>query len=329
MSNQSLIRLSNLSVHFRTTGGVVNAVSDVSLDIGHREIVGLVGESGSGKSTVGFSLIQLLPKPAGQIVGGSLYYKGRDLIKLSSKEIRAIRGCGIAMTFQDPMTYLNPVMRVGDQIAEAISQHQHISHREALRATAEWISRVRIQDPERISNSYPHQLSGGMRQRILIAMALACEPDLLVADEPTTALDVTVQKEILELLNSIRERFDTSILLISHDLGVISETCDRVYVMYAGRIFEYGDVYDVLMHPQNPYTQSLLRSARSIQEFNHSLYTIEGSTPSLVNPIEGCQFRERCPYTESRCNVEPPLHRLAAGGGSRCWRTLDEGNAIC
>jgi oligopeptide/dipeptide ABC transporter ATP-binding protein len=279
----------------------------------------LVGESGSGKSTAALSLMRLLPRPAGRITRGRALLDGKDLFSLSDDEMRRVRGNEISMTFQDPMTYLNPVMRVGDQIVEGILQHQPVGRAEARRIALEWITNVLITEPARVFDSYPFQLSGGMRQRILIAIALACRPSLLVADEPTTALDVTIQREILDLVQSIRKRFGTAILIVTHDLGVVSELCDRVYVMYAGHILEHGEVRKVLRDPQNPYTRALLRSAKSIDEFHEKLYTIDGSVPSLIDPPKGCRFRTRCPLVFEKCVEEPPLFTTPSGSQSKCW----------
>jgi peptide/nickel transport system ATP-binding protein len=319
MNGKPLLQVRDLVVQFKTRQGLVQAVDHISFDVNEGEIVGIVGESGSGKSTVGLTILQLLPQPAGRIAGGQINYRGKDLLKLKPKHMQAVRGEQISMTFQDPMTFLNPVMKIGDQIVETILHHQDITKKEAAEVALEWIANVRINEPQRVFNSYPHQLSGGMRQRVLIAIALSCEPSLIIADEPTTALDVTIQRGIIELLISIRDRFNTAILLITHDLGVVSEMCDRVYVMYAGQIFETTDVDNAVMNPQNPYTQALLRSARSIDEYHTTLYSIGGSAPSLIAPPSGCRFRDRCPQTFERCKDEPPMFPIVNGGWSKCW----------
>jgi oligopeptide/dipeptide ABC transporter ATP-binding protein len=321
--DQPLLAVRDLTVGFRTRSGLVRAVDGVSMDVGRREIVGLVGESGSGKSTVGLSLMRLLAPAA--VVGNDsrIILDGTDILSLPPREMRAVRGKVVSMTFQDPMTYLNPVVRVGNQIVEAIREHQDVSAAEARRIALEWIANVRITEPERVYSAYPFHLSGGMRQRILIAIALSCGPSLLVADEPTTALDVTIQREILELLASIRERYGTSILFITHDLGVVSEVCDRIFVMYAGQIVEQGNVMSALSAPDHPYTQALLRSARSIDEFRPELYSLDGSVPSLIDLPPGCRFRERCPQAHARCIDVPPFFPTPSGGMSRCW--LSEG----
>lgn len=321
-----LLHVRDLTVDFVTRDGVVHAVDQVSLVVRRGEIVGLVGESGSGKSTVGLSLMRLLPPGAREDPRGQILLDGQDLLKVRPAQMRRIRGRVIAMTFQDPMTFLNPVVRVGEQIVEAIREHQHISRSDARDLALQAISDVLITEPDRIFRSFPFQLSGGMRQRILIAIALSCRPSLVVADEPTTALDVTVQREILDMLRLIRDRFGTAILLITHDLGIVAETCDRVYVMYAGQIFEHGRVERVLTHPRNPYTGALLRSAQSIDEYRSELYALAGNVPSLVDLPSGCLFRERCPAAFDRCVAPPPLFADRLGDMSRCW--LAEGDAM-
>lgn len=319
MDKEPLLNVCDLSIQYSTRDGIVHAVDHVYFQVNRGEIVGLVGESGSGKSTVGLSLIQLLPQPAGVIAGGEVWLKGKDLLKENERKMQKIRGCEISMTFQDPMTFLNPVIRVGDQIAEGILKHQNIDKLTAKQIAIEWIDNVRITEPERVYNAYPHQLSGGMRQRILIAMALACEPDCLIADEPTTALDVTIQREIMDLLLSIRNRFNTSILVITHDLGVVSELCDSIYVMYAGSIMEHGDIYSLIKNPQHPYTRALLRSAISIDEFHETLYAVGGFVPSLIDILRGCRFRNRCAEAMDVCLDVPPAFLLESGGWARCW----------
>lgn len=319
VTESPLLRVQDLSVHFHTSMGVVEAVDRISFDIYEGEIIGLVGESGSGKSTVGRAIVKLLPEAVCRIESGKILYRGDDLVALSEEQMLRIRGCQISMTFQDPMTFLNPVMKIGDQIMEVILRHKRTSKKDARELAREWIRNVRITEPDRIANSYPHQLSGGMRQRILIAIALAGEPNLIIADEPTTALDVTIQREIIDLLVYVRDRFNTAILLITHDLGVVSEMCDRVYVMYAGQILEKGDVFNIVRNPQNPYTQALVRSARSIDEFHSVLYSIEGTTPSLIAPPTGCRFQNRCPHAFSKCTEEPPMFTTGVGSRSKCW----------
>jgi oligopeptide/dipeptide ABC transporter ATP-binding protein len=314
-----LLRVRDLRIRFPTRAGAVQAVDGVDLEIAPGEIVGLVGESGSGKSSVALAIMRLLPPGAVTTASGGVQFLGQDLLALSQRAMRRIRGARISMTFQDPMTFLNPVIRVGDQITEAILAHQDVTPGRARELALQWIADVRITEPERVFRSYPFHLSGGMRQRVLIAMALACRPSLLIADEPTTALDVTIQREILDLMLSIRDRFGTSILLVTHDLGVVSEICDRMYVMYAGQIVEEGGVTSVLTQPRNPYTQALLRSARSIDEYEPVLYSLEGSVPTLIDIPVGCRFRDRCPVAFDRCIEPPPLYPEGDGGHSRCW----------
>lgn len=323
-----LLQVRDLTVHFQTRAGVVQAVGGVSFDVAAGQIIGLVGESGSGKSATGLALMRLLPQPEGQIVGGSVTLRGRDLVKLSDTEMQKVRGRQMAMTFQDPMTFLNPVLRIGDQIVEGIMQHNAVSSQEAKKRALKWLEAVRVTGPQRVFDSYPHQLSGGLRQRVLIAIALSCQPSLIIADEPTTALDVTIQRQILELLKSIRTEFHSAILLITHDLGVVSELCDRVYVMYAGQIVEQGDVFEILTKPQHPYTRALLQSARSIDEFLETLYAISGGVPSLVHPPTGCRFRERCPSAFARCIEEPPSFPTATGGLSKCWLQVEGAEGV-
>jgi oligopeptide/dipeptide ABC transporter ATP-binding protein len=319
MTNKNfLLQIHNLDVNFFTRHGIVHAVQEVSLNVNRGEITGLVGESGSGKSTVGLSIMQLLPE-AGKIQNGEIIFNGKDLLKQSSKEIRSIRGKCISMTFQDPMTYLNPVMRVGDQITETIFRHNKIGRASAKELALELLSKVKINEPKRVANSYPHQLSGGMRQRILISIAISCNPQLIIADEPTTALDVTIQRGIIDLLLSIREKLDIAILLITHDLGVVSEICDNVYVMYAGRILEYNDVNQIILKPHHPYTKALLRSAISIDEYHSKLYSLDGSTPSLFTPSLGCVFENRCPSKSIRCLGEEPQMFIIENGWAKCW----------
>ena len=319
VSEEPLLQVHGLSVRFRVSAGHVHAVDEVSLDVNRGEIVGLVGESGSGKSTVGLALMRLLPQGVGEITAGTIRLDGTDLVQLNEDEMRRARGRDVSMTFQDPMTYLNPVMRVGDQIVEAIRQHQSVNQRDARQIALEWIENVLITEPERVFQAYPFQLSGGMRQRILMAIALSSRPSLLIADEPTTALDVTIQREIMDLIGSLRARFKTAMLLVTHDLGIVAELCDRVYVMYAGKIVEHGNVGSVMRRPQHPYTRALLRSARSIDEYHETLYALEGGVPSLIEPPVGCRFRARCPEAFDRCTDDPPLFLTPQGSFSKCW----------
>src|SRR5687767_3053072 len=299
-----LLVISNLKTHFPTRAGIVRAVDDVSFHIDRGELLGLVGESGCGKSMTALSIMRLIAPP-GKIVGGEMLFKDRDLMKLSNAEMRAIRGDDIAMIFQDPMTSLNPVFTVGEQIAEALRLHRSLSRKAARQAAVQAMVEVAIPDSEMRANDYPHQLSGGMRQRIMIAMALACDPELLIADEPTTALDVTIQAQILELLNELRKTRKLAVLLITHDLGVVAETADRVCVMYTGKIVEESGVDEIFENPKHPYTRGLLRSVPklSVDEVGRAarLQTIDGVVPSPTDLPPGCHFAPRCEFRMERC----------------------------
>ncbi len=312
-----LLEIRDLVTEFRTGDGTVRAVDGVSFEIAPRTTLGVVGESGSGKSVTALSIMRLVASPPGRIASGSIRYAGRDLLALRPAEMRAIRGNRIAMIFQEPMTSLNPVFTVGDQVAEAVRLHQHTSRREARAVAIDMFRRVGIPSPEDRVDAYPHQLSGGMRQRVMIAMALACKPDLLIADEPTTALDVTIQAQILELLRSLQRELGMSILLITHDLGVVAETCDEVVVMYAGRIVERAPTEALFAAPRHPYTAGLLRSVPSYGEAapgeRTRLQEIRGMVPALSELPPGCKFADRCPAVAERCRAEePPLVALGA-----------------
>jgi peptide/nickel transport system ATP-binding protein/oligopeptide transport system ATP-binding protein len=317
-----LLEVKNLQTHFRTRAGVVRAVDGVSFHLGRGELLGLVGESGCGKSVTAMSLMRLV-SPPGKVVGGEVLFEGADLLKLSESKMRAIRGDDIAMIFQDPMTSLNPVFKVGEQIAEALRLHRGMNRRQARRAAVAAMREVSIPDPERRADDYPHQLSGGMRQRVMIAMALACDPKLLIADEPTTALDVTIQAQILELLNELRRTRELAVLLITHDLGVVAEVADRVAVMYTGRIVEQSPVGELFARPKHPYTEGLLRSVPKLTaaevEKAVRLQSIEGVVPRLTQLPTGCHFAPRCPHRMPRCAEEPlPLYPLEHGVEVRC-----------
>ena len=318
-----LLEIHDLSTHFHTSRGVVRAVEGVRLAIGKGEAVGLVGESGCGKTMTAFSVMRLVPTP-GKIVGGEVwldYDDGRkDLTKLPEEEMRRVRGEKISMVFQDPMTYLNPVMKICDQIAEVIVLHQGMPRREARKKAVELLAKVRIPIPSTVARYYPHELSGGMRQRALIAMAISCNPELLIADEPTTALDVTVQAQVLELIRQLKHEMGMALMLITHDLGIVADTCDKVCVMYAGRIVEEGAVYEIYKQPKHPYTEGLLKSTLSIDEFKESLVTIEGTVPDLTNLPRGCSFSPRCPHASARCReTQPPVIELSGGAKVSCW----------
>ncbi len=317
-----LLEVRNLQTHFPTRAGLVRAVDGVSFYVDRGELLGLVGESGCGKSITALSIMRLIAPP-GKIVGGEIVFAGEELLKASEERMREIRGDDIAMIFQDPMTSLNPVYTVGEQIAEAVRLHRKLSREEARRATIDAMREVAIPDPARRVDDYPHQLSGGMRQRVMIAMALACDPKLLIADEPTTALDVTIQAQILELLNELRRTRELAVLLITHDLGVVAETADRVAVMYTGRIVEESPVDELFARPKHPYTEGLLRSVPklTIEEAKKQkrLETIEGTVPSPTQLPPGCHFAPRCPHRMPRCTVgEIPLYELEGDVAVRC-----------
>ena len=317
-----LLEVKELETQFFTRSGLVRSVDGVSFNIDAGELLGLVGESGCGKSITAMSIMRLI-SPPGKIVGGSVKFKGEELTIASNNRMREMRGDDIAMIFQDPMTSLNPVFTVGDQIAEAIRLHRKVDRKTAWTAAIKSMEEVAIPSPERRASDYPHQLSGGMRQRVMIAMALACDPELLIADEPTTALDVTIQAQILELLNGLRKSRDLSILLITHDLGVIAEVADRVCVMYTGKIVEQAQVNELFLDPKHPYTRGLLRSvpkltAAGIAKAGH-LETIDGTVPSPTDLPPGCHFEPRCEFRQDRCKSGPiPLYDLNNGTKVRC-----------
>jgi oligopeptide/dipeptide ABC transporter ATP-binding protein len=317
-----LLEVKNLQTHFPTRAGLVRAVDDVSFYVDKGELLGVVGESGCGKSITALSIMRLIAPP-GKIVGGEILFEGENLLKFSEERMRNLRGDDIAMIFQDPMTSLNPVYKVGEQIAEALRLHRNMSRKEAREATIEAMKEVAIPDPARRVNDYPHQLSGGMRQRVMIAMALACDPKLLIADEPTTALDVTIQAQILELLNDLRRTRELGVLLITHDLGVVAEVADRVAVMYTGRIVEESPVEELFARPKHPYTEGLLRSVPKLTAAEvaktERLETIEGIVPSPTALPPGCHFAPRCSHRMPRCTEgQIPLYDLEGGVRVRC-----------
>jgi len=295
-----------LKTHFYTYEGLVEALDGVNITLKRRETVGLVGETGCGKSVTALSILRLISWPPGKIVNGQIYFKGQDTLKLSEEDMQKIRGNEIAMIFQEPTSSLNPVYTVGHQIKETIKLHNKINNKEAREHTIEMLKVVGMSDPKKIFYQYPHELSGGMQQRVMIAMALSCNPDLLIADEPTTALDVTIQAQILELMFELKERIGTAILLITHDLGVIAEVCDRVAVMYAGVIVEKGEIHSIFQEPKHPYTQGLLRTIPKIDKNQEVLQEIKGEVPKLINPPAGCRFHPRCPYVMDICRKERP-----------------------
>ncbi|MDQ6652924.1 MAG: ABC transporter ATP-binding protein [Acidobacteriota bacterium] len=317
-----LLEVKSLQTHFPTRAGLVRAVNGVSFYLDRGELLGLVGESGCGKSITALSIMRLIAPP-GKIVAGEIMFDDKQLLELSEAEMRQIRGDDIAMIFQDPMTSLNPVFTVGEQIAEALRLHRKLSRKAARAAAIEAMREVSIPDPARRVDDYPHQLSGGMRQRVMIAMALACDPKLIIADEPTTALDVTIQAQILELLDELRKNRELAVLLITHDLGVVAEVADRVAVMYTGRIVEESSVEELFARPKHPYTEGLLRSVPKLTSASvaraQRLETIEGVVPSPTDLPPGCHFAPRCPYRIPRCTEEEiPLYNLESGAKVRC-----------
>jgi oligopeptide/dipeptide ABC transporter ATP-binding protein len=317
-----LLEVDNLQTHFATRAGLVKSVDGVSFSIGEGELLGLVGESGCGKSITALSIMRLI-SPPGKIVGGSVRFKGEELTTVPAQRMRQIRGDDIAMIFQDPMTSLNPVYTVGEQIAEALRLHKKLDRKAAWNAAVDAMREVSIPSPERRAKDYPHQLSGGMRQRVMIAMALACDPELLIADEPTTALDVTIQAQILELLDNLRKTRKLAVLLITHDLGVVAEVADRVCVMYTGRIVEQSGVKELFADPKHPYTRGLLRSVPRLSDANAPrmtrLQTIEGTVPSPTNLPDGCHFAPRCEHRMEKCTHGTiPLYETPDGALVRC-----------
>ncbi len=300
-----MLRVENLKTYFDTRKGMVQAVDDISFSIDKGEILGIVGESGAGKSITGFSLINLIDSP-GAIVGGRVLFDGRDLTQMSEEQMSQIRGGDISMIFQDPQTSLNPVISIGKQLIETVLQHNpKTRHQDAYRQSVEMLEHVGLPVPEKRMASFPHQLSGGMKQRIVIAMALINSPKLLIADEPTTALDVTIQAQILFLMKKLTREFGSSLVLITHDIGVVAQMCDKIAVMYAGRIVEYGSNKDVLYNPQHPYTKGLIKCLPGLNAESKRLYQIPGVMPSLLALPQGCYFSDRCPYADAECRVYP------------------------
>ncbi len=316
----ALLDVDGLKTYFATDGGEFRAVDGVSFAIEEGRTLGIVGESGCGKSVTSLSIMGLVPKPGGRIAGGAIRFRGRDLATLSEAEMRALRGAEIAMIFQEPMTSLNPAFTIGNQLIEGIVRHRHLSPADAKAHAIEMLRRVRIPAPEQRFDEYPHKLSGGMRQRVMIAMALACDPKLLIADEPTTALDVTIQAQILDLLRRLRDETGTAIVLITHDLGVIAELAHDVAVMYAGKIVEKAPVKRLFAWPQHPYTIGLLGAIPQLHRTRARLATIEGTVPSLADLPAGCRFAARCPFATDQCRAaEPPMRDLADGHAVACW----------
>ncbi|WP_257348196.1 ABC transporter ATP-binding protein [Pseudalkalibacillus decolorationis] len=315
-----LLKVEDLEVHFRSSSSIVKAVNGVSFTLNKKETLGIVGESGSGKSVTATALLRLIPNPPGNITGGMMLFEGTDLLSLSDKDMRSVRGNEISMIFQDPMTSLNPVFKVGDQIMESIRAHRKVSKKEAKAAAVDMLKLVGIPEAEKRINMYPHEFSGGMRQRVMVAIALACKPKLLIADEPTTALDVTVQAQILDLMRHLQDTIDTSIIMITHDLGVVWEICDKVIVMYAGNTVESGSVKTIYENPLHPYTWGLLDSQITSEISNEEgLSAIPGSPPDLREEMPGCHFADRCPYAQEICfSAKPEMVEVEEGHSVSC-----------
>lgn len=317
--SKALIEVKDLKVYFHTDKGIVKSVNEVSFNINEGETIGIVGESGCGKSVTAMSLMKLLP--TSKIEGGEIIFRGKDILKMNEDELMVIRGNEISMIFQEPMTSLNPAFTVGSQIIEGIMIHQDLSKEEAKKKVIDMIKLVEIPRAEEIYNSYPHELSGGMRQRIMIAMALSCNPKLLIADEPTTALDVTIQAQILDIMKNIKEKLNTSIMMITHDLGVVAEMCDKVLVMYAGKIIEVAEVVELFKNPKHPYTIGLLKSKPVLgKNKDKRLYSIPGQVPNPIGMPDSCYFSDRCEKVCDKCRTQiPPLIELNSGHSIACW----------
>jgi oligopeptide/dipeptide ABC transporter ATP-binding protein len=314
------LRIKGLKTYYYISSGEVKALDGVDIRVPEQKAVGIVGESGCGKSTAAFTIMRLIPTPPGKIVDGEILYRGRDLIKMDEGEMGEVRGNEISMVFQDPLTFLNPVFTVGYQIKETILKHQPDKKGEADAMIIELLDRVGIPAPEEVVDYYPHQLSGGMRQRILIAIALACNPSLVIMDEPTTALDVTIQRQIIELIKELIDETKMSLILITHDLGVVAEICDLVYVMYAGKIMEHGEIFKLFDNPAHPYTRGLLESTLSIDQHKKELVSLQGNVPDMLNLPKGCRYYPRCPMAMDECREkEPPLVELEEEHFVRCW----------
>lgn len=317
---ETILEIRDLCVEFQTVEGTVQAVNHLNYTLEKGEKLGIVGESGSGKSVSSLGMLQLIPNPPGKITGGEILYKGQDLVKASEKEMQKIRGNEISMIFQEPMTSLNPIIKCGKQIAESLRLHRGMDKKAALEEAIRLMQSVGIANPAVRAHEYPHQMSGGMRQRVMIAMALACQPQILIADEPTTALDVTIQAQILDLIRELNESLGTSVIFITHDLGVVSELCDAVIVMYTGHIVERLPVRELFTDPKHPYTRGLLHAIPRITKERNPLMTIEGAVPNPTERITGCSFSPRCPHATDRCRQEaPPERQIGERHSVRCW----------
>ena len=315
----ALLEVRDLYLEFKTSRGVLKALNGITFDVQPGEVFGLVGETGCGKTVTGLSILQLLPRSA-NITGGQVLFEGSDLRSLSRSEIEAVRGNKIAMIFQDPSTSLNPVFTIGSQIQRVIRQHMHMTRQQAAAKAGDTLAAVGLPDVERILGSYPHQLSGGMQQRVMIAMALSCNPRLLIADEPTTALDVTIQAQILKLLADLQKKFNVSMILITHNLGIIAQTCNRLAVLYGGRVAECGSALDIFNHPQHPYTNGLMNAIPLLGGRGKKMATIPGTVPTNPGAMPGCTFAPRCDFVMPRCTLEiPPLYQLGENHASACF----------
>ncbi|WP_042479289.1 ABC transporter ATP-binding protein [Bacillus ndiopicus] len=327
MEQQKVLEVKNLKTHFFTKEGVSKAVDGVSFYLNKGETIGVVGESGCGKSMTSLSILNLIPSPPGKIVEGEILLHGKNIVGLPQEELRQIRGKKISMIFQEPMTSLNPVITVGEQIAETIRLHEKLPRKQAWDKAVEMLRIVGIPSPEKRAKQEPYQLSGGMRQRVMIAMALACSPDVLIADEPTTALDVTIQAQILEILKDLQQKMGMSIIFITHDLGVVSEMCDKVAVMYAGQVIEEGATEELFEQPLHPYTRGLIDSLPKLYEEQDELQTIEGSVPSPYKYPVGCRYADRCPFARDLCReAQPELIEMAKGRKVRCYQYSEKWN---
>lgn len=319
-----LLQVQDLSVEFRTAEGIVHAVNHLDYELREGEALGIVGESGSGKSVSSLAAIQLIPNPPGKVTGGKIIYEGENLLDKSEKEMERIRGNDISMIFQEPMTSLNPIISCGDQIAEVLMLHKGMKKKEARKAAVDMMKQVGIANPELRAKQYPHQMSGGMRQRVMIAMALACKPKILIADEPTTALDVTIQAQILDLIRSLNEESDTAVIMITHDLGVVNELCQKIIVMYTGRVMEEASTEELFTNPLHPYTIGLLNAIPKIEKEKRSLSTIPGVVPDPMEEIIGCSFCPRCDKAKDICKSQEPPMILVNGRKVRCWLYAEE-----